>query len=202
MSGAGTILNVNDHEPTRYLVTRILTMAGFRTIEAGTGEAALRLTLERQPDLVILDIKLPDLSGLEVCRMLKSRPETASIFILQTSATFVSTERKVAGLDSGADGYLAHPFEPAELIATINSLLRLKAAEGALRQRADMLLEESRRKDEFLAMLAHELRNPLGAMTNGVELLERVAPDKQRLLVVRDMLRRQCRHLARLIDDL
>ncbi len=196
-----TILNVNDHEQTRYLVTRMLSMAGFKVIEAGTGEEALRKAAVAQPDLVVLDIKLPDISGLEVCRMLKSRTN-ASTFVLQTSATFVTSERKVAGLESGADGYLTHPFEPPELIATIDSLLRLKHAEEALRQRADDLVVADRRKDEFLAMLAHELRNPLAAIAGTVPLLDTARTNDVLFGKLRDILSRQSRHLARLIDDL
>jgi signal transduction histidine kinase len=195
------ILNVNDHEPTRYLVTRLLTTAGFRVIEAATGAEALSLALQG-PDLVVLDIKLPDMSGLDVCRLLKSRPETASLLVLQTSATFVSAERRVAGLESGADGYLAHPFEPTELIATVNSLMRLKAAEDALRQRAQLLAEENEKKDQFLSMLAHELRNPLAGITTATDLLEHVHSDRTRFLRTRDLLRRQSTHLRRLVDDL
>lgn len=198
---APTILNVNDHEQTRYVVTRMLKLAGFSVIEAASGEQALRLA-ERKPDLVVLDVKLPDISGLEVCRMLKSRPETASIYILHTSATFVTAERKIAGLDSGADGYLTHPFEPAELIATVKSLLRLKAAEEGLRERARDLVEADRRKDEFLAMLAHELRNPLSAISAATSLLGPTRTDPARFDRTRRVIERQTKQLARLVDDL
>ena len=196
-----TILNVNDHEQTRYMVTRMLRMAGFDVIEAACGEDALRLA-SMQPDVIVLDVKLPDISGFEVCRMLKSRPEFASIFILQTSATFVTTSKKVEGLDSGADGYLTHPFDPSELVAQIKSMLRLRRVETALRARAEELSEADRRKDEFLAMLAHELRNPLAAMASAVPLIMRYRNDEARLARVSGVLDRQTKHLARLIDDL
>src|SRR4051794_11297945 len=112
-----TILNVNDHEQTRYMVSRILRMAGYEVVEAGSGEEALRLASAVTPDLVVLDVKLPDISGFEVCRMLKSRGDTSSVFVLQTSATYVTSDKKVEGLESGADSYLTHPFEPGELLA-------------------------------------------------------------------------------------
>ena len=195
-----TILNVNDHEQTRYMVSRFLRMAGFDVVEAANGEEALRLAMSG-PALVVLDIKLPDMSGLEVCRLLKARTG-ASVFVLQTSATFVTSERKVAGLDSGADGYLAHPFEPAELIATVNSLLRLKFAEEGLRQRADDLLQADKRKDEFLAMLAHELRNPLSAITAALPQFESARRDDERFRALSTVVDRQSKHLARLIADL
>ena len=154
------ILVVNDDHASRYMAGRILEMAGHRIAEAATGGDALRLAEQLKPDLIVLDVKLPDISGYEVAARLRSRSETASIAVLHTSATFVTSDKRVLGLDSGADAYLTEPFEPAELIATVKSLLRLRHAERELRQRANQLAEADRRKDEFLAMLAHELRTP------------------------------------------
>ena len=197
-----TILNVNDHEQTRYLVGRMLRQAGYEVLEAGTGEDALRLASVKQPDLIVLDVKLPDFSGFEVARMVKSRKETSSIIVLQTSATFVTIDKKVEGLESGADSYLTHPFEPAELLATVKALLRLRRAEQDLQRRADDLQEADRRKDEFLAMLAHELRNPLAAISTATSLIDTYRHDELRFRQVRGVLERQTKHLARLVDDL
>ncbi|HEX2569573.1 MAG TPA: response regulator [Polyangia bacterium] len=197
-----TILNVNDHEQTRYVVSRMLRLAGYEVLEAATGEEALRVARERPIDLVVLDVKLPDVSGFEVARMLKGSAATSSILVLHTSATFVTIEKRVEGLESGADGYITHPFEPAELLATVKALLRLRRAEQELRRRADDLVEADRRKDEFLAMLAHELRNPLAAITTAASLLEVHRHDSERFRHVRNVIERQSRHLGRLIDDL
>ena len=111
------ILNVNDSDATRYMITRMLQRGGFSVIEAATGEQALEMVRSAKPRLVVLDIKLPDTNGLEVCRRIKAEPDTATIKVLHTSAVFVATEYKVQSLDSGADGYLTHPFEQEELIA-------------------------------------------------------------------------------------
>jgi PAS domain S-box-containing protein len=315
------VLNVNDDEANRYMVTRILEGAGYHVVEAADGHEALMLS-RRRPALVVLDIKLPDISGLEVCRRLKADPDTRSIPVLQTSATFISAERKVEGLDSGADAYLAQPIEPPELVATVRSLLRTQRAEqevqeageewrrtfdaiadgvaildrdgrilrcnramsalaerpaadlhgqaastlmprggstpdalaaGAMcekqrvsaeltvgdrlyrlvadpivdaegqiervvlivaditahrqleddhRKRAEQLAELDRRKDEFLGMLAHELRNPLNAIAAANSLMDRVGAQDARNARLRNTVRRQTRHLARLVDDL
>jgi signal transduction histidine kinase len=197
-----TILNVNDDDASRYMATRILEMAGHRVIEAVTGGDALRLAADVRPDLVILDVNLPDISGYEVAARLRSRPETASIAVMHTSATFVTADKRVLGLDSGADAYLTEPFEPAELLATVKSLLRLRHAERELRQRADQLLESDRRKDEFLAMLAHELRNPLAAIMTAIGILERKPTEDAKEARMRSIIQRQTHHLARLVDDL
>src|SRR5262245_25471936 len=132
--GARTILNVNDDEAGRYASTRILQRAGYRVVEAATGREALdRLSCEL-PDLVVLDVKLPDMSGLEVCRQIKENPQTASTLVLHMSASFVNSWDTVRGLESGADGYLTEPLDPAVLVATVDSLMRLRRAETALRE--------------------------------------------------------------------
>ncbi|BAY94930.1 response regulator [Tolypothrix sp. PCC 7712] len=126
-----TILHVDDNEANRYVVTRILQNAGFAVVEAATGAAGLKAVANHQPDLVILDVKLPDISGFEVCRQIKANPELAFIPVLQLSASFIQSQDKAEGLDSGADGYLVQPVEPIELLATVRSLLRIRRAEEA-----------------------------------------------------------------------
>ncbi|QLE46864.1 response regulator [Nostoc sp. C057] len=125
------ILHVDDNEANRYIVTRILQNAGFTVVEAATGAAGLKAATEHQPALVILDVKLPDINGFEVCRQIKANPETAFIPVLHLSASFVQSQDKAEGLDSGADGYLVQPVEPIELLATVRSLLRIRRAEEA-----------------------------------------------------------------------
>jgi PAS domain S-box-containing protein len=125
------ILHVDDNEANRYIVTRILQNAGFTVVEAATGTAGLKAAAEYQPALVILDVKLPDISGFEVCRQIKANPETGFIPVLHLSASFIQSHDKAEGLDSGADAYLVQPVEPIELLATVRSLLRIRRAEEA-----------------------------------------------------------------------
>ena len=125
------ILNVDDNEVGRYTKSRILRHAGFDVIEAETGRKALDLTRDRRPELVLLDVKLPDISGLEVCRKLKS--EFPEIFVLHISASRVSEGDRVRGLEGGADAYLTQPISPDELLASIRALMRIRTAEHALR---------------------------------------------------------------------
>jgi signal transduction histidine kinase len=196
------ILNVNDSDGARFLVTLILQKAGFLVVEAETGHAALEALARCKPDLIVLDLKLPDMHGFEVCRRIRENPQTASIKILHTSATYVTVDNKVQSLEGGADGYLAQPFEAQELIATVNSLLRLNQTEQELRQHAEQLREADRRKNEFLSMLAHELRNPLAAITASLMLLGRREPQDDIERRAREVLARQSSNLGRLIDDL
>ena len=318
------ILNVDDNDGARYAKTRTLQRAGFLVLEASSGSEALSRLKSDEPDLVLLDVKLPDINGFEVCRRIKGDPSTESILVLQTSASFIGIADKVRALDGGADSYLVEPIEPEELIANVKALLRLRRVEAALRESegrfrqmaeniddvfwifsprdgsllyvspayellwgrsierlrehfedwiegihaddrervrgafarlqgrqqydeeyrvvqpggevrwirdrgfpvrdeggefyrvarisqdiserkaAEQTLQESdRRKDEFLATLAHELRNPLGPIRNAVELLRRAGPDRPDVQEkARQMIGRQTDHLVRLVDDL
>ena len=128
-----TILAVDDTEANRFVVRRILEEAGYRVIEAGTGRDALRLAAEEQPELVILDVHLPDLLGFDVAEELKRAPATATLPILLLSASFTTVEARAHGLEHGGDAYLTHPVEPPVLVATVRALLRGRRAEEALR---------------------------------------------------------------------
>ncbi len=130
------ILNVDDHEPSRYATTRMLQRAQFEVSEAATGAEALRKVRELKPDLVVLDVNLPDLNGIEVCRRIKADPETAGTTILHMSATFVNSGDRIRGLEGGAETYLVEPVEPEVLVATIRALLRTKDAEARMREMA------------------------------------------------------------------
>jgi PAS domain S-box-containing protein len=134
-----TLLNVDDYAPGLYARSRALRQAGFTVLEAATGAEALRLTAEHKPALVLLDVNMPDMSGLEVCRRLKSDPDTAAILVLHVSATATSGTDRLQALEYGADTYLVEPVDTEELVATVRALLRLRAAETALRERERQL---------------------------------------------------------------
>ena len=160
---AETILNVDDYLPARHARTKLLAHAGFNVTEAGTGAEALRLAAERRPQLIVLDVNLPDISGLEVCRRIKSDPNTSGIMVLHLSASNVLDRHRVAGLDAGADNYLIEPIDPAVLIASIHALLRTYQAEEALR-RSNAELQH------FAYMISHELSEPLRGITAFTQL--------------------------------
>ncbi|MGZ7094636.1 MAG: ATP-binding response regulator [Candidatus Angelobacter sp.] len=127
-STAQTVLAVDDDEATRYSLARRLRGAGFRVIEAATGAEALRLARD-EPVLITLDINLPDMDGFEVCRRLKSDPATREIPVLHLSASCVTSDHKVRGLDGGADAYLSEPIDQQEFLATVKALLRMREAQ-------------------------------------------------------------------------
>jgi signal transduction histidine kinase len=130
-----TILTVDDNDILRYSVSRILLDAGFRVIEAKTGAEALELSASL-PDLITLDINLPDVDGFQVCKQIKANPATNHIPVLHLSSTFVDPGSRVQGLKGGADAYLPEPVDRAELVATVEALLRSKRGEKEARLHA------------------------------------------------------------------
>ncbi|MCC2667742.1 MAG: domain S-box [Armatimonadetes bacterium] len=318
-----TILVVDDEDANRYIVSRHLRSVGFRVLEAATGSEGLA-RMDEAPDLVILDVKLPDINGREVCRMIKSTPRTQNTIVVHASAAFVSAEDRVQGLECGADGYLTYPLNPSEMVATVRALLRIREAEqranvaarqlettfnaindgvslldahgrivrcnqmmaamvgqpieqvlgqpyyevvreslgisdlpplsptdplhgprrelevntgqrwfrvtidpvldergrltGAvhvlediterkrldeeLRRQAEELAQTNRAKDEFLAMLGHELRNPLGPILNSIAVFRERGPADPLLRRAEEVVERQVHHMVRLVDDL
>lgn len=127
---------VDDREENRYVLGRILGNVGYACEAVDRGARALELA-RANPDLIILDVSLPDMSGYDVCRKLKADPKTSSIMILQVSASFVSNDDKVKALDAGADAYITHPIDRMVLVATVRALLRLRTAETASRRASE-----------------------------------------------------------------
>ena len=124
-----SVLVVDDSESGRYLKVRALRSVGFDVTEVATAAAALEHIEKHMTHVAVLDVKLPDMHGFELCRIIKGRFPT--ICVLQTSATFTSAEDRVAGLEFGADAYLVEPMEETELIAIVRALLRVRQAEAA-----------------------------------------------------------------------
>lgn len=321
IESAAKVLIVDDTEANRYALRRFVERAGHTVLEAETSNKGFMLADREHPDVVILDVNLPDMDGFATCRKLKTNVNTADIPIIQVSASFVGATDQVKGLDGGADAYLTQPVEPMVLLATINAVLRahrverelrevqmqLRAAidsagmetftldwytrrmyrftepafrsqhlhsdgqsldafiarvhgedQAALRARIetaivrqqyfeaeyrievdgaiywrmdrghvidnpgsaskqligvsmdvtarkameDALIQADRRKDEFLAMLAHELRNPLAPIRNAAQVLEHISIQNESAKPMLAVIHRQVNHMTRLVDDL
>ena len=196
----GTVLLVDDNADMREYVRGLL-HTSFRVITAGDGVMALEAVRALDgplPDVVLSDVMMPRLDGVGLLRALRADPRTRGIPVILLSAR-AGEEARIEGLEAGADDYLIKPFTARELLARVSS----HASLARLRQQAQRALEESnRRKDEFLAMLAHELRNPLAPIQNASELLSRRLPDDIATQALASMVKRQVTQLTRLVDDL
>src|SRR5258706_3301066 len=133
------VLVVDDTDDSRQLASFILERAGFAVTEAATGAEVLRLAGTTTVDVIVLDVHLPDIDGFEVCQRLKAEPAARSIPVLFLSATYTDLQARARGRESGAEGYLTKPCDPAELVSAVENLARLRDAEIALRTRDSLL---------------------------------------------------------------
>ncbi|CAN5429027.1 phosphate regulon transcriptional regulator PhoB [soil metagenome] len=180
-----SILIVEDEEPIQVLLTYNLEAEGFRVRATANGEDVPRFVQEERPDLMVLDWMLPGISGIEVCRLLRSRPETRDIPVIMLTARGEETER-VRGLATGADDYIVKPFSVPELMARIRSILRrvnpdsvaesLKAGDLSLDRRTRRVTRATRdinlSPTEF-RLLEHLMQNP-GRVYSRSQLLDAV----------------------------
>jgi DNA-binding response OmpR family regulator len=121
-NGKGLILAADDEEDIRELVAFRLERAGYRVITAADGEEALRLALERRPALIILDHRMPKITGIEVTRLLRAEDATARTPIILLTAS-VQEQSVAEGFEAGADDYIKKPFSPQELTARVQAIL-------------------------------------------------------------------------------
>ena len=184
------ILVADDNADMRDYLARLLG-ATYDVLAVSDGEAALDKAREENFDLVLSDVMMPRLDGEDLLKALRADDRTRSIPVILLSAR-AGEESRVQGLAAGADDYLVKPFSARELLARVESNLKL----------AKLRRDEDRRKDEFLATLAHELRNPLAPLQNGLQLLRLAGNDSATLENARSMMDRQLQQMKRLVDDL
>lgn len=215
------ILLVDDEPRNLDTLEAILADQGYRFVRAQDADSALRRLLENDVAAIVLDIQMPDVNGLELARLIKGTKRYRQVPILFLTAHRVEEADILTGYDAGAVDYLTKPFNPQILrqklavftdlfrktraLADLNEKLEQRVAErtAELERSEQALRETGRLKDEFLATLAHELRNPLAPLRTGVDLLLQ-AQTASPAVVGRTLsaMDRQLNHLVRLIDDL
>ncbi|HZJ95368.1 MAG TPA: phosphate regulon transcriptional regulator PhoB [Thiopseudomonas sp.] len=124
-----TVLIVDDEAPIREMLSVALQMAGYQCLEAANAQTAHELIVDHQPDIILLDWMMPEVSGIELARRLKREPTTAEIPIIMLTARG-EEDNKIQGLEAGADDYMTKPFSPRELIARLKAVLRRTATAG------------------------------------------------------------------------
>jgi signal transduction histidine kinase len=172
------ILVVDDDQRNVRLVESILKTNGYPVVKAYDGEEALRIVESERPDLILLDVMMPKMSGFEVCQRLKGRYESRLLPIIMVTA-LNALEDKVQALEIGADDFLSKPINKVELLAKVRSVLRVKSLQDELeRQRTQLevanreLLKVQRFKESMTQMVVHDLKNPLAGIMGNIQLIQ------------------------------
>ncbi|MBT9548794.1 MAG: hybrid sensor histidine kinase/response regulator [Candidatus Sericytochromatia bacterium] len=205
---SGYILIVDDNPNNLRLLITLLSEQGYETRPANNGARALNTVQKQKPDLILLDINMPEMDGYEVCRQLKAMPETADIPVLFISAND-ELHDKVKGFDVGGVDYISKPFEPQELFARVRTHLQLKQAQDQLKALNHQLQASNRFfqhlgqvKDEFLGMVSHDLKNPLSSILLFSRYMESRTLSEDKAREMGRLITKAGKRMFRLIEDL
>lgn len=164
------VLAIDDIPKNLQLLGTILRAHGYKVMAATGGEQALQIASAKKPDLILLDIQMPQMDGFTVCQHLKDDPETADIPIIFLTAR-TDTDDIVRGFDYGAVDYLTKPFNPPELLARVAAHLELKQARDIIIRQNEELRQINEGKDKFFSIVAHDLRSPFAGFLGLTQLL-------------------------------
>jgi signal transduction histidine kinase len=209
MPDAARILLVDDREENLLALEALLRDEGAQLVRAASGREALELLLGREFALAIVDVQMPEMDGIELAELMRGTARTRDVPIILVTAGLHDPGRVFRGYELGAVDFLHKPLDPVVLRSKVAVFLQLHRQRQLLAEQleeirlAKQALEDSdRRKDEFLAVLSHELRNPLAPIHNGVYILRRAMPADERAARAVEVIERQARHLERLVGDL
>lgn len=169
------VLIVDDEASNLELGEALIIQEGYQAIKASDGEMAWQLVQEVRPDLVMMDIVMPKMSGIEACRKIKTNPLTYAIPVIIVTALNTS-EEKIKAIKAGADDFLSKPFDQLELSARLKSLLRLKAIHDRLESSLVSIKEMQKVREELLTRAAKDVETPMRAIA---ECLQSVAAEQQ-----------------------
>jgi len=202
---SGDVLVVDDQAANRELLSDMLRDEGHGVRMAAGGAEALRLVAAEHPAVVLLDVAMPGMSGLDVCRLLKDDPATAAIPVLLVTA-HADREHRLAGIAAGADEYVTKPVDRSELVLRVRNALRLSQLHAEVEAQVRRLRELEALRDGLVHMVVHDLRAPLTAIVMYTSLLrEDVAPFGDRTGALResaDAIEASARQMAGLVNDI
>lgn len=174
---ASQILVVDDTPANLKLITEILATHGYRVRAASSGRLALKTVAVELPDLILLDVKMPDMDGYEVCRRLKSEERSRMIPVIFISA-LTDTEDKIQGFQAGGVDYITKPFQAEEVHARVSTHLKLHFYRGALEEKNRQLDSSYRRlqelenlRDQLTHMIVHDMRNLMTGISSSMQIL-------------------------------
>jgi two-component system sensor histidine kinase/response regulator len=160
IEGDRSTLLVVDDEPANRAVLRGYLGGGHRIIEAASGIEALAILEHETPDLILLDVMMPDLSGIETCKRIKAQSRGQYLPIVLVTALGEQRDR-IAGLEAGADDFLIKPVDRQELQLRVNAFLRLRRQDAQIRSQLDQLTHLQSAKDDLVSLILHDVRSPL-----------------------------------------
>jgi two-component system, sensor histidine kinase and response regulator len=172
-SVTGVVLAVDDTPGNLRVLVEALSSYGHEVLVATDGRAALDTVRYARPDLILLDVMMPELDGFETCAALKANPDTADIPIIFMTA-LTETQEKVRAFELGAVDYLTKPFEHAELLARVCTHITISRLRLDLEKRNRQLEDLNRLKNEFMGMAAHDVRNPLTSVLACGDLIDAI----------------------------
>jgi class 3 adenylate cyclase len=155
MTDEAVVLVVDDQATNRRLLDAVLSPHGYRVVSASSGEEALRLVDEVSPDVVLLDIVMPGIDGYETCRRIRENPATAVLPVVMITAS--GQQEKVRATESGADDFLTKPFDQAELLARVRSLVRINRYHRTIARQADELAAWNRQLEQRVRLQVDEI---------------------------------------------
>jgi signal transduction histidine kinase len=203
-----SFLLVDDLQENLFALEALLRRDDLTILKARSGDEALELLLSNDVALALIDVQMPGLDGFELAELMRGNERTRRIPIIFVTAGNADAQRRFRGYETGAVDFIYKPIEADVLRSKADVFFELfrqrqqiAAQRDALLAHAEALKEADVRKDEFLATLAHELRNPLAPLRHGLDILRR-SPGSPDAADIRDMMDRQLVHLVRLIDDL
>jgi two-component system, sensor histidine kinase and response regulator len=201
------ILVVDDDQRNVRLMESILKTQGYPVLRAYDGEEALRIVEGEPPDLILLDVMMPKMSGFELCQRLKGRHETRLLPIIMVTA-LNALEDKVQALEIGADDFLSKPINKVELLAKVRAILRVKQLQDEVSRQAselersnEALMRMQRFKDSMTQMVVHDLKNPLAGIMGNLQLMQ-IQRDEMTGVRLEELLQRtqeSARQLMRMI---
>ncbi|HEX7024928.1 MAG TPA: response regulator, partial [Gemmatimonadales bacterium] len=199
---SGRILIVDDHEANRVLLREILELDGHRVLVATSGADALREAAAAAPDLLLLDVNMPGIDGLEVCRRLRADSVTTSLPIILVTA-LTDRSHRLDGIAAGANDYLTKPIDRADLLLRVRNALRLRKLHDELAQQYRRLQELEQMRDTLVHMLVHDLRTPLTGISVYLQMSQERAGElaDARLIADLDDMRRAVTQLTDMVSD-
>jgi len=198
------ILVVEDELPVASMIRQVLEHEHYFVMSAQNGLEALKVIAQNPPDLILMDVNMPQMDGYQACREIKKEDTTKHIPVLMLTV-LDSNEERIKGLDMGADDFIHKPFNPLELLARVRAFLRTKRLRDELEQNFIRLKELENLRDNLISMIVHDLKSPINVICSAIDMLceditaGRVSDQDIKIIKIS---KDSCRQMLDLIQDM